>query len=62
MLDHKLSKNGFLQKIRSVVQQIMISQTDFTLVIYDDDDDDRGDYVLLVSCLAVLNCLILTDM
>jgi hypothetical protein len=40
----------------------MISQTDFTLVIYDDDDDDdSGDNVLLVSCLAVLNCLILTD-
>ena len=43
MPDHKLSNNVYLEKIRSVVQQIMISQTCFILVIYDDDDDDDDD-------------------
>ena len=43
MPDHQLSKNVYLEKILSEVQQIMISQTYGTLVIYDDDYDDGGD-------------------
>jgi len=30
----KLSKNVYVGKIRSVVQQILLSQTDFTVLMY----------------------------
>jgi hypothetical protein len=30
----KLSKNVYVEKIRSVVQQIFLSQTDFTVLMY----------------------------
>jgi hypothetical protein len=40
MLNHKLSKNVYFEHICSVVQYIMVSQTDFTVLIRDDDDDD----------------------
>ena len=31
--NHKLSKHFYLEKMHSVVQQLMISQTDFTVII-----------------------------
>jgi len=34
MLNHKLHKNVHLEKIRSVVQQIMMSQTNRTVLLY----------------------------
>jgi hypothetical protein len=40
MLNHKHSMNVYLEKICSVVQYIMVLQTDFTVLISDDDDDD----------------------
>jgi hypothetical protein len=33
MLNHKLSKNGCLENTRSVAQQIMMSQTNLTVLI-----------------------------
>jgi hypothetical protein len=44
MTNYKLSKNVCLVKNHSVVQLIMISQTFFTVIIYDDDDYDYDDY------------------
>ena len=35
MLYHKVSKNVYFWKIRGVVQYITISQTNFTLLIYE---------------------------
>jgi hypothetical protein len=33
-MPNNLSKNGCLEKIRSVVQQIMLSRTDLAVLIY----------------------------
>jgi len=34
MWDHKLSKNVCLENIRSIVQQIMMSQTNLAVLMY----------------------------
>jgi len=47
MPNHKLCKNIYIAKIRSVVQQITISQSDVPALICggdDDDDDDDDDF------------------
>jgi hypothetical protein len=40
MPDLKLSTNGCLETLRSVVQYIIISQTKLTLLMYDYDKDE----------------------
>jgi hypothetical protein len=43
MLNSKLHTDVDLEKIRSVVQSIMMSLTDLNFLVYDDDNDDDDD-------------------
>lgn len=44
MMNPKLTKNVCIESTPSVVQQILISQTDVPLLIYNNNDDvDNGD-------------------
>jgi hypothetical protein len=50
MPNHKFSKNVNLEKICSVLQQIMMPQTSLAVLIYITSDTS---YMLLIKCEAI---------